>query len=296
MAFFGAMLIARLFVAKRRHLPLNAVLLLLTAVTCYRDFPTRCLHGIRRGCGCRDGDFVALVGEPLAPLALLCCLALPSRRWTRSLASRSQFRRALVRIVRGATRRLERGVRGVDVAAEDCRPCSAPASAQIEESAPDYFLVDNGFLAVGAQIGLIGCWHCWCWVMLSLFRDMLQTAWQTHSALAIGVAALLSTWMMRSMFDPLFALYPLYAFLAFWAVYSVPTRCLVFVQNRQVAAMTVTINGRYLSQRVTGVERYAREVVARSTGLPRIVSPRSAARGRAGSFLGAKRAPRANRP
>ena len=48
--------------------------------------------------------------------------------------------------------------------------------------------------------------------------------------------------------------------------------------------MTVTINGRYLSQRVTGVERYAREVVARSTGATRIVAPRAAGRGVRGHF------------
>ena len=87
--------------------------------------------------------------------------------------------------------------------------------AQIESDDIDYFLVDNGFLAVGAQLGLVGL-ALWCWVMHALWRDMLATAWRSRSALAIAVAALLSTWMMRAVFDPIISLYPLYVFLVCW--------------------------------------------------------------------------------
>lgn len=93
--------------------------------------------------------------------------------------------------------------------------------SQIESHEVEYFLVDNGFLAVGAQVGIIGL-VLWFWVMQSLWRDMLDTSWLTGSTLAIGVAALLSTWMMRDVFDPLFALYPLYAFLVFWTIPETP--------------------------------------------------------------------------
>ncbi len=43
--------------------------------------------------------------------------------------------------------------------------------------------------------------------------------------------------------------------------------------------MCVTINGRFMTQRVTGVQRYAREVMARDARLASIVAPRNPARG-----------------
>jgi hypothetical protein len=50
-----------------------------------------------------------------------------------------------------------------------------------------------------------------------LFKDLLGTAWRTRCSIAIAAAALLSTWMMRDVFDPIFSLYPLYAYLVFWS-------------------------------------------------------------------------------
>jgi hypothetical protein len=94
--------------------------------------------------------------------------------------------------------------------------------AQIESDDIEYFLVDNGFLAVGAQLGLVGL-ALWCWVMQALWRDVLGAAWKSGRILPIAVAALLSTWMMRAMFDPLFSLYPLYAFLVWWTLPGVPS-------------------------------------------------------------------------
>ncbi|MEX0677390.1 MAG: glycosyltransferase family 1 protein [Pirellulales bacterium] len=43
--------------------------------------------------------------------------------------------------------------------------------------------------------------------------------------------------------------------------------------------MSLTINGRFLSQRVTGVQRYAREVLARGSQLANVVAPRRTIRG-----------------
>jgi hypothetical protein len=106
--------------------------------------------------------------------------------------------------------------------------------AQIESDEIDYFLVDNGFLAVGAQIGIIGL-ILWCWVMHAMWQDMLATAQRTGSTLAIAVAALLSTWMMRGMFDPLFSLYPLYAFLVFWSLRDAAPLSLAQSPARKVA-------------------------------------------------------------
>ncbi len=88
--------------------------------------------------------------------------------------------------------------------------------SQIESHEVEYFLVDNGFLAVGVQLGLIGL-ALWMWVMQALFKDLLETAWRTRCSIAIAAAALLSTWMMRDVFDPIFSLYPLYAYLVFWS-------------------------------------------------------------------------------
>jgi hypothetical protein len=103
--------------------------------------------------------------------------------------------------------------------------------SQIEPRQVDYFLVDNGFLAVGAQIGVAGL-ALWCWVMHLLWRDMLAMAWRTGGTLSIAAAALLATWMMRAVFDPLFALYPLYVFLVIWSEPQTPGEC----RPRQVTA------------------------------------------------------------
>ncbi len=46
--------------------------------------------------------------------------------------------------------------------------------------------------------------------------------------------------------------------------------------------MKLTVNGRFLSQRVTGVERYAREVLARCSDRTSVVSPERAMRGARG--------------
>ncbi len=43
--------------------------------------------------------------------------------------------------------------------------------------------------------------------------------------------------------------------------------------------MLVQVNGRYLAQRVTGVQRYAREVVARLSNRLQVIAPRALARG-----------------
>lgn len=231
MAFFGALLIARLFVDRRRHLLLNLGLLLLTAATCYVTF--------------RRGAYMEYGAAAIA--ATVISMRSSLSRWL-------PWGFLLFGIVVAVGGPLLGSVSGDGVLSSESleerhgawgeaievwmlkgglAPLLGTGLAQIEESAPDYFLVDNGFLAVGAQIGLIGV-SLLIWVMLSLYRDMLQTGWQTNSALPMAVAALFSTWMMRSMFDPLFALYPLYAFLAFWAIYSVkPSRATV-VWNRQV--------------------------------------------------------------
>jgi hypothetical protein len=87
--------------------------------------------------------------------------------------------------------------------------------AQIDAPDVEQFLVDNGFLSVAAELGLVGL-ALWCWLMHSLWRDVLAMAWSTRGSLAIAATALLSTWMMRNVFDPVFALYPLYVFLVFW--------------------------------------------------------------------------------
>jgi uncharacterized membrane protein YfcA len=76
--------------------------------------------------------------------------------------------------------------------------------------------VDNGFLSVAAELGLVGL-ALWFWLMHALWRDVLAMAWSSRGSLAIAAAALLSTWMMRNVFDPVFSLYPLYVFLVFWS-------------------------------------------------------------------------------
>ena len=43
--------------------------------------------------------------------------------------------------------------------------------------------------------------------------------------------------------------------------------------------MLVQVNGRYLSQRITGVQRYAREIVARLSDRLQVIAPRAMAKG-----------------
>ena len=88
--------------------------------------------------------------------------------------------------------------------------------SQIEPYQIDFVLVDNAFLAVGMQLGLIGL-ALWCWVMDSLWRDLLAVADQTGSPLATAGAALMATWLLRGIFDPVFAWYPLFALLVWVA-------------------------------------------------------------------------------
>lgn len=223
MAFFGALMIAQLCLEKRKNAIRNVVLLLLSAAACYATF--------------RRGAHLEYAAAAASALAI-------SMRWSVTrwlplfyfvLAIGLASAGTLVSSIHGEGMLSAESLNERHDAwgtalqkwlfREDASVLTGTGMAQtsllgtglsqIESNEVEYFLVDNGFLAVGAQVGLAGL-ILWCWVMHSLWRDMLATAWQTRSTLAVAVAALLSTWMMRNVFDPLFALYPLYVFLVFW--------------------------------------------------------------------------------
>jgi hypothetical protein len=212
MAFFGALALAQL-VASRRHALWNLLLLTLAAAACYATF--------------RRGAYMEFSAAAIAAVAI-------SRHWGVSRWLPWVYFAIGLALATGGT--LLSSVDGEGIMSweslaerhdawtmvlekwllrEDASLLFGTGLAQIESDQIDYFLVDNGFLAVGAQLGLVGL-GLWCWVMHALWRDLLATAWRTRGILAIAVASLLSTWMMRAVFDPLFALYPLYAFLIFW--------------------------------------------------------------------------------
>ena len=219
MAFFGALFLAQL-VASRRHALWNLFLFTLAGAGCYVTF--------RRGAYMEFGA------------AALTCVAISRHwalsRWLPSLYFAIGVALAGVGIVLSSAQ--SGGLFSAEslserhaawnvvfdrwLLREDASLLFGTGLAQIESDAIEYFLVDNGFLAVGAQIGLVGL-ALWCWVMHRMWQDMLATAWQSRSTLAIAVAALLSTWMMRAMFDPIFSLYPLYVFLVFWAQPGAPS-------------------------------------------------------------------------
>ncbi len=214
MAFFGALFLAQLCSDRPRHRLWYLALLALAAVGCLVTF--------------RRGAYIEFGAAAVSAIAI-------ARRWHVSrwlpwMYLAVGLGLAGVGTMLGSTQ--GEGVLSAESLAErhgawnlaldkwlvreDASLLFGTGLAQIESDTIEYFLVDNGFLAVGVQLGLVGL-ALWCWVMQALWRDMLATASRTHSALAIAVAALLSTWMMRDVFDPLFMLYPLYVFLVFWS-------------------------------------------------------------------------------
>jgi hypothetical protein len=218
MAFFGAIALAQL-VASRRHVVWNLLLLALAAAACFATL--------------RRGAFMEFGAAAIAAVAI-------ARRWALSRWLPWGYLVVGVALAAGGT--LLSSVDGEGIMSweslaerhdawtmvlenwllrDDVSLLFGTGLAQIESDEIDYFMVDNGFLAVGAQLGIVGL-GLWCWVMHALWRDMLATAWRTRSILAIAVAALLSTWMMRAVFDPIFAWYPLYAFLVFWTDHRAP--------------------------------------------------------------------------
>jgi hypothetical protein len=223
LAFFGALLIAQLLVGGRRGRWAIGLMLLLTTVACVAT--------LRRGaymeCGAAAISAVAICGRwrtttwlPWIYLAIAVGLSavgpmVGSTRVEGMLSSTSLAER------RGAWQSvLDHWMEHPDASMFLGTGMAQTSSlgtglSHLDAEQVDYLLVDNGFLAVTVQLGLVGV-VLWFWAMQALWRDMLGTAWNTGKPLAIGVAALLSTWMMRDVFDPLFALYPLYAFLVFW--------------------------------------------------------------------------------
>jgi O-Antigen ligase len=218
MAFFGALASAQLL-ASRRYAAWNLLLLALAVAACFATF--------------RRGAYMEFSAAAIAAVAI-------TRRWALSRWLPWVYLAVGVALAGGGT--LLSSVDGESIMSweslaerhdawtmvlerwllrEDASLLFGTGLAQIESDEIDYFLVDNGFLAVGAQLGIVGL-GLWCWVMHALWRDMLATAWRTRDSLAIAVASLLSTWMMRAVFDPLFALYPLYVFLVFWTERGAP--------------------------------------------------------------------------
>ena len=94
---------------------------------------------------------------------------------------------------------------------------------QSGEDDPDAVLIDNEFVGVGGQIGLVGL-AIWAWVMMALWRDLLVTAQTTGSLLATAGAAVLSAWMMHGLTELNFAYYPIYVFLCWWTRRTPPPR------------------------------------------------------------------------
>lgn len=64
----------------------------------------------------------------------------------------------------------------------------------------EYFQVDNGFLAVWINVGLLGL-LLWLALMWMLWRYVLSAAIAYNSTLAVAVAAAWSTWIATSMFS-----------------------------------------------------------------------------------------------
>lgn len=224
MAFFGALVIAQLLAARRRHALVTWMLLLLTAAACLVTF--------------RRGAYLEYGAAAVSAIAISCRWSLS--RWLPwiylalaiGLASAGTLVGSAQQEGMLSTASLTERHDAWNMALEkwllreDASLLVGTGLAQssllgtglsrIESQEVEFFLVDNGFLSVAVQLGLVG-FVLWFWVLQSLWRDMLASAWQTGSTLAVAVAALLSTWMMRGVFDPLFALYPLYAFLVFWS-------------------------------------------------------------------------------
>jgi hypothetical protein len=240
MAFFGALFLAQL-VANQRHVLWNLFLLALAAAGCFVTF--------------RRGAYLEFGAAALTALAI--CRQWSVSRWlpwmylavgiglasAGTLISSSQSQGVLSSESLAERHGAWQNVLEKWLLSEDGSvlfgtgmaqtSLFGTGMAQIESEQVDYFEVDNGFLAVGAQLGLIGL-ALWCWVMHAMWQDMLATAWQTGSLLAIAAAALLSTWMMRAMFDPMFALYPLYAYLVFWSGHDAARASRVPSRARQV--------------------------------------------------------------
>lgn len=237
LAFFAALLIAQLVAKPQRNRLATGLLLLLTTVACLATF--------------RRGAYLEYAAAALAAVAI-------AGRWRMTRALPWIFLTMAIALVGAGAllgsshaegmlsssslgERLDAWRLALDtwLARPDASilfgtglsqtSLMGTGLSQIESQQLDYFLVDNGFLAVTVQLGLVGL-VLWFWVMHSLWRDMLATAWQTGGSLAIAVSALLSTWMMRDVFDPMFALYPLYAFLVFW---SLPSPTPKFVTSPQ---------------------------------------------------------------
>ena len=217
MAFFGALFLAHLLTS-RRHARWNLLLLGLTAAGSYVTF--------RRGAYMEFGaaaltafaicrDWRVTTWLPWMYLAIGLGLA-----GAGTIVGESKGQGLLSSESLSERHDAWNAILELWLSREDSSLLFGTGLAQIEPEYIDYFMVDNGFLAVGAQIGIVGL-ALWCWVMNALWHDMLATARRTGSTLAIAVAALLSTWMMRGMFDPIFSLYPLYAFLVFWSVRDV---------------------------------------------------------------------------
>jgi len=211
MAFFGGLLVARIC-AKPRFVVINFVLLLATAACCAVTF--------------RRGAYLEYAATTGAAFAI-------SRRWPITGWLPWVYGGAAVALASAGTLiSSSQGVLSSETLTErhdawnmaletwlhreDASLWFGTGLAQIESTDIEPHLVDNGFLSVASQLGLVGL-ALWCWLMHSMWRDALHFAWTKRSTFAVAVAALLSTWMMRNVFDPVFALYPLYVYLLFWS-------------------------------------------------------------------------------
>jgi hypothetical protein len=223
MAFFGAMMLARLMTERNQRTLGSTVLLALTAGAClvtfrrgaYLEYGAALTAAVAISRGWSMSRWLPWIYLSLA-LGLACAGPIIGSATDGMMSSDSLGERHAawnVALEKWLMREDASLLVGTGMAQTSLL---GTGLSQIESHEVEYFLVDNGFLAVGVQLGLIGL-VLWCWVMQSLFRDMLSTAWRTRSTLAIATAALLSTWMMRDVFDPIFSLYPLYAFLVFWS-------------------------------------------------------------------------------
>ncbi len=233
MAFFGALLVAHACASRRRHVAWYVLLFALSAAACYATL--------------RRGAYLEFGGAAAAAVAI-------SFRWNFSRWLPWAYLAFGIALASGGALfgpSQEEGVMSSGTLAERQEAWNSALDkwlyrndeslflgtgmAQFDSDEQQEVLVDNGFLAVAVQTGLIGL-TLWIWVMQALWRDMLATAWRTGSTLAIAVAALLSTWMMRDMFDPLFATYPLYVYLVFWSRDEVaPSSSTSMKPKRQVA-------------------------------------------------------------
>jgi hypothetical protein len=77
-----------------------------------------------------------------------------------------------------------------------------------EMNTEGYVLIDNLFIAMGLQIGLVGL-LVWLGLQWQMWRYMLKTALVSRDPLAIGLTGVWATWPLSCMFNSATAFYTL---------------------------------------------------------------------------------------